>query len=233
MRAQVSQRLVEPLLVGVGLRIGQHTGCGVHDPGGHTASPRLRLRQLDGCQVSSVGDPPARGSPLRQLRTEGPVPVPAYPRLLCPTERTAEQPGGGRPAGEPGADRRLHPRRRNRNRPRARWCRPPRAPCAASSAPATGCSTASPRGGAGGPAALGATGPAPAWQGVREATSRAALLPGHPQRPGLRPPVGEDCLNLNVWTPTGATPKNPARCWSGSTAAGSSTAAPTSTTPAG
>ena len=61
MRAQVSQRLVEPLLVGVGLRIGQHTGCGVHDPGGHTASPRLRLRQLDGCQVSSVGDPPARG----------------------------------------------------------------------------------------------------------------------------------------------------------------------------
>ena len=52
--------------------------------------------------------------------------------------------------------------------------------------------------------------PAPAWQGVREATQPGLRCSQDTRSdPDYGRPVGEDCLNLNVWTPTGATPKNP------------------------
>ena len=65
--------------------------------------------------------------------------------------------------------------------------------------------------------------PVPAWDGERDATSYGPTVPKGdypPQFQLLFPEVvipGEDCLNLNVWTPdpTGAA----GRCWSGSTAA--------------
>ena len=51
--------------------------------------------------------------------------------------------------------------------------------------------------------------PAPAWQGVREATQPGLRCSQDTRSdPDYGRPVGEDCLNLNVWTPTGATPKN-------------------------
>ena len=44
-RAQVRQRLVQPLLVGVGLRVGQNPGCGVHDPWCVIGLSSLAVRQ--------------------------------------------------------------------------------------------------------------------------------------------------------------------------------------------
>jgi para-nitrobenzyl esterase len=59
------------------------------------------------------------------------------------------------------------------------------------------------------------------WKGVRDATSfrsRAVQIPnealeeilGHPE--GL-PPIGEDCLNLNVWTPNLDNKRRPVMVW--------------------
>jgi para-nitrobenzyl esterase len=48
------------------------------------------------------------------------------------------------------------------------------------------------------------------WQGVRDATKPGLRCPQDTRRdPDYGRPAGEDCLNLNVWTPHGATPENP------------------------
>ncbi len=78
--------------------------------------------------------------------------------------------------------------------------------------------------------------PAPVvpWQGVRDATRPGLRCPQDTRNdPDYGRPTGEDCLNLNVWTPDGATPATPRRCWSGSTAGAFSTAVPTSMTRVG
>ncbi|WP_328363729.1 carboxylesterase family protein [Mycobacterium sp. NBC_00419] len=54
--------------------------------------------------------------------------------------------------------------------------------------------------------------PAPVapWQGVRDATRPGLRCPQDTRSdPDYGRPTGEDCLNLNVWTPDGATPATP------------------------
>jgi para-nitrobenzyl esterase len=48
------------------------------------------------------------------------------------------------------------------------------------------------------------------WQGVRDATQPGLRCPQDTHSdPDYGRPTGEDCLNLNVWTPHGATPEDP------------------------
>lgn len=48
------------------------------------------------------------------------------------------------------------------------------------------------------------------WQGVRDATRPGLRCPQDTRTdPDYGRPTGEDCLNLNVWTPDGATPSSP------------------------
>ncbi len=52
--------------------------------------------------------------------------------------------------------------------------------------------------------------PAPRWEGVREATEPGLRCPQDTRSdPDYGRPIGEDCLNLNVWSPAGATAENP------------------------
>ncbi len=52
--------------------------------------------------------------------------------------------------------------------------------------------------------------PAQSWQGVRDATTPGLRCPQDTHSdPDYGRPTGEDCLNLNVWTPHGATPEDP------------------------
>ena len=64
------------------------------------------------------------------------------------------------------------------------------------------------------------------WDGVFEATEYGPTSPKGDYPPQYQPLLpeqvipGEECLNLNVWTPADAPANGPAcRCWSGSTAA--------------
>ena len=76
--------------------------------------------------------------------------------------------------------------------------------------------------------------PASSWSGVRDATQFGAGCPQALMNNPFLPPgtISEDCLNLNVYTPTAAAAAVTGRCWCGSTvAAWSRTAAATTTAP--
>jgi len=73
-------------------------------------------------------------------------------------------------------------------------------------------------------------GAAPTWQGQRDAGAYGPLCIQAPPGgdPGVGPlPMSEDCLNLNVWRPVGATPPAPVMVWihGGGLVNGSGTAA--------
>ncbi|MUH52070.1 MAG: carboxylesterase family protein [Actinobacteria bacterium] len=58
--------------------------------------------------------------------------------------------------------------------------------------------------------------PAAAWDGVRDATANALIVLQPPMPPpfgGDLPPAGDDCLNLNVWTPDTTATGLPVLVW--------------------